>query len=357
MNFAQLAQEPLDSWVKRLQTAGFPPHLVRAVVAAEIGREYRKRRAALFELHQTDEYWKRRMMMDPSLLAENRRLWQEQTDRIKQLLGEDPEGVDPMTAYFHRQRFGELPPGKADLVSRIADDYGDLRNRIFSDMNGIQLPEDREKLRFLEQEQLADLAKILNPAEIEAFELRSSPLAMNLRNRLAGFEVTEAEYRAIYQTMKQSDGSYSLGMMGQSPERMREQANAIAAAVSSTVSPERTNDLKQLFDPTYSSANRVALRLGLPLSAAREVVATQQETTTRAQQLRGDRSLTPEQRTAGLQTLAQEAASKVRGVFGDLGFDVYKTQGGFWLNNIVPPQATRSPTSPGATANSGTKGG
>jgi len=56
-----------------------------------------------------------------------------------------------------------------------------------------------------------------------------------------------------------------------------------------------------------------------------------------ATKLRGDTTLSPEQRTEALKGIRTETENSIRTVFGDKGWQSYQSQpGAYWLKNISP---------------------
>ena len=338
--WTQLQSGDPKTMVARLRAAGFSPAMIRAIIGAQVSEQFAARRKALLAQQPENPYWKSRMHspIDPKTMSELRDLGREQNNVLKDLLGPDNvPGSEEMQAYQRRQ-FGDLPREKLDQMQSIVSDYSDLRNQVYSAANGVMLPEDREKLALLEKEQHADLAALLSPQELENYELRSSPTANQLRSLLAGFDPTEDEFRAIFRATRAAEEQYgSISTGGGNPNLYRQIQTAALAQAQASLTPERYAELKQATDPQYSMASRLAARLELPSSAATALVAVQQDTLKRIGALRSDQSLTPADRSAQTNAIAQEAEAKLLNVLGGTrGLEAYKQFGGQWLQNVLP---------------------
>lgn len=336
--WSQLFGGDLKGLVARLKAAGFPSTTIRAIVLAEVGNQFSERRKDLLS-KMVDAYWRSnsRGSMNSAALNESRTLQKEYAALVKDLLSELPPETASSIDPIQQRRYGNLSPEKMRLINRINSDYGELSQEIHINAQGLLLPEDREKLAFLEKEKQADIENLLTPAERLEYELRSSPLANSLRGRFNGFEPSEAEFRAIYSAAKlDGNGTQSNALTGS-----RGQNDAIPNAIKSTLTPERYAEYQRLSNPSYATANRLAARLSLPEGTADRLVAIERDTQNQAAAIRGSRGLTAEQRTAQLNELAARATQQLTSSLGgDRGMEAYRQYGGGWLRSLTVPQGT-----------------
>ena len=346
--WSNLQNGDLKTLAERLRSAGFPPAVVRAVVAALVDEKYAAQRKALLAKQDETPFWQRNGFgYDSKLMSALRDLSKQERDEMKSLLGPDglADSNDERQAWQRRQ-YGDLPADKLEQMQAILSDYGDLRSDIYSKANGVMLPEDREKIALLEKEQRADLAAVLSPEELENYELRSSNTANTIRSQLSIFKPSEVEFRALFQATRAAEaqyGSLASGMVGS--EQAGKIRDTVLASLQTQLSPERYAELQQATDPKYQMTNRLVARLELPASSAVEAVAIQTDVQQRAQAIRRDTTLSPEQRTAQLAVLSQEATSKLSATLTPRGLEAYKQYGGFWLQNLNPP-SRRTTTTP-----------
>ena len=347
----QLQSGDLTTLVAQLRAAGFSPSLIRSIVSAQVYEQFAAKRKAVLSALPEREYWKSQsgFFIDPKSQAALRDLGKEQTALIKNLLGPDGQTGAEEQQFYQRAQYGNIPREKVDRIQAILADYSDLSQEVYAKTSGtIQLPEDREKLALIEKEKLADLAKILTPEELEDYQLRTSSAASQLRYNLASFNPTEAEFRALYRATAAVEAQ--LGPQGnvRTMDDMKKRNDALLARLQGTLSPERIAEVKMAIDPEYQSINRVVARLELPPATSQTVVAVQKDIQQRAAAVRNDRALTPEARNTQLAALADEATTKLTASLTPRGFEAYKTYGGAWVQNLVPP--ARPPTLPAATA-------
>lgn len=352
-NWAQLQSGDLSTLPARLRAAGFSPTMVRAIVAAQVGEQFSARRKELIGQQVEQPFWKttRNFFIDPKTQSALRELGKEQTTLMKSLLGPDgAPGNDEMLAWQRRQ-FGNLPAEKLTQLQAISSDYSELQQEIYAKTNGLFLPEDREKLAFLEKEKLADLAKTLSPQEFEDYQLRSSNTASQLRSQLVGFNPSEAEFRALFKAAAAVEAQYGSNIMGgaRGPDDYRNRQAAMLTQAATALSPERLAEFKQATDPQSQQVNRLVARLELPPATTQQVVAVQTDIQARARAVQTNTALAPADRTAQLTALQQEATTKLSTALTPRGFEAYKQNGGFWLDQLKPRATPTPTTAPGGS--------
>lgn len=338
--WAELQGGDLSTLAARLRAAGFPPAMVRALVAAQVNEQFSARRKALLAGQEEAPFWKsqRNLFMDPKAMSALRALGKEQTDLMKSLLGPDgAPGGDEMLAWQRRQ-FGNLPAEKLTALQAINSDYSELQQAIYAKANGLMLPEDREQLAFLEKEKTADLKKALTPEEFENFQLRSGATANQLRSQLTTFNATEAEFRALYKAASEADEKYgTAGPFGpRNPGDAQARQAALVAQAQAVLSPERFAEYKLATDPQSQQINRLVARLELPVATTQQVVAVQQDIQARARTIQTNRDLPAADRNAQLAALQQEATTKLTTALTPRGLEAYKQNGGFWIESLKP---------------------
>ena len=345
--------DDLPTLIARLRAAGFPPTVIRSIVAAEIGERFAARRKELTTQQDQTPFWKNQRFasFDPKVTAALRALSREQTDLVKQLLGPDASPANDVMRASLAGRFGNLPPEKIDQLQSILSDYSEMRSPIYAETNGVWLPDDRAKLALLDKEQRVDLAALLTPQELEEYDLRNSSTASQLRYQLATFNPTEAEFRAIFKIQQAFDDQYGspMTMTMEQRRQVMEAQKQLLPQFQAVLAPDRFAAYQQAIDPAYQQINRLVARLELPPETSTQVVALQKDIQQRAMSAQIARDATPEQRAAQLAALNQEATDKLTQSLGARGFEAYKATGGYWLQMLQP-----RPAAGNATGTSGT---
>ena len=349
-SWSELQSGDLKTLPERLRAAGFSPSLIRAIVAAQVSEQFSARRKELLGNQAEQPFWKNQRSggVDPKTMTALRDLGKEQMALMKSLLGDSAPGNDEMNSWQRRQ-FGNLTPEKLTQLQSINTDYSELQQEIMQKANGVMLPEDREKLAYLEKEKLADIAKTLTPQEFEDFQLRSSNTANQLRGQLGSFNTTEAEFRALYKVAAAIDEKYgTAGPFGpRNPGDYQNRQADMLAQAKAILTPERFADYKLATDPQSRQVSSLVARLELPPATTQQVVTLQQDIQNRARAIMTNRELPPADRTAQQAALLQEATAKLSATLTPRGLEAYKQNGGQWLDMLKPrPAAPSGMTTP-----------
>ena len=345
--------DDLKTLVARMREAGVPSSVIRWVVRGRLQDRFAERQKEIYARMQDDRYWVSRRSFDPKVLAEGRALTEEQSTLMKELLGEDDPSQTIVTA-MQRRQYGDLPADKLRQLQRLTGDYDELRMQIQQSSQGLTLPENREKLAFIEKEQRADLERLLSPKELEEYELRSSALSHMVRSRLGTFEVSEAEYRLLFNAAKATTGGNSglTGMGSGSFNASGFSSNALVETAKTFLTAERLAEFELATNPQYGVVNRLVAHLSLPPATARDIVTVQQDAMKQFQEIRGNTALTAAQRSEQMAALSQQASQKLTTVLGAKGLELYKENGGQWMRaltnspggrTVVPPLSLPQP--------------
>lgn len=339
--WTSLQGEDLPTLVAQLRATGFPPNVVRAIVAAQISEQFTARRKALDPEADNRPFWKSQIP-DPQVQAARRQLAREQQKALRDVLGDDAEPNDPLSLVSQRRRLGEVPAEKLPELKQLLRDFDERRSDVV--MAGTMLGSDREKLAALEKEQYAAISKLLTPAELEEYDLRASNTANSLRSQLAIFNPTEQEFRAIFKLQRPFDEQYQRVFdTPMTPEIARQRSEGqkqLQQDIKTLLGPERAQDYERSIDYNYQQASRLVARLELPPETTNQLYAVQKETQARQMEIYGDRTLPAQERTAKLTALHEEATAKVTPLLGgNRGLEAYKQYGGSWLQTLVPRPA------------------
>ena len=300
--WSALDTEDLRALVARLRAAGFPPGVIRDIVSAKIDARFAPQFAALLQPPADHPYWK----PDPwSGVGNNLAIWEKQSQlfrermrTLREALGDESfalGGNDPSAE--KRRQFGELPEAKIQLVQRIVDDYAEMASQVRVAMQTVTLPEDREKLALLEREKRADLAALLSPGELEAYEMRSSTIAQNLRTPLGIMDASEDEFRAIFRIQQQfaaqAEASGLTPITPESRQAMAEAQRQSQAEIATVLGPQRFADFQRANDREYQRLYTIAQREGVAVEATLRAWALRDTYAQRSTAIMEDRSTTP----------------------------------------------------------------
>lgn len=330
----------LDDIVARLRAAGISPRMLRAIISALVQEQFANRHKAIADALRAKPWWNGPFdsFSDPQILALRRQLTRETRLAFNRAVGtEEPE--NDYDRLYQQRRYGIMSADKIRQVREINADYADLAAEVRANAKGIILPEDRDKLAYLEQQKQADIAKLLTPDELFEMQLRSSPTAKAVRQQLAAFDPTEEEFRAIFKIQQGIDtqfGSAHVQDLTQDERRQRRDLiNDTSDQVRAVLTPERFAEYQLKTDPAYRPTNDLVSQLSLSPAVTAQVMALQRETRARMQALVADRSMAQPDRIAQFAALSQQVSTTLTAALGATGATQYKQMPvGNWVNNL-----------------------
>lgn len=265
---APLQGGDLDRLRDELRAAGVEEDLVRSIVSARLWKKYEARFKALQPQPDPDKPWWKNDEdgnwggRTREQREEMRALQAEQKAEIERLLGEDPRS-EQRSPWLARQ-YGFVSAEKREDLQQLESDYNELMQEMRREARGFNLPSDQEKLRFLAEEKRRDLAALLTPEEMEAYELRQSRTAQNLRWRATQMDAIEAEFRALFEIQREFDERHSdhdefgnrvRGLSDEDRTARQEAEKAMRQRIRDTLGPERYAAYLRAQDNDYTNSS------------------------------------------------------------------------------------------------------
>ena len=204
-------------YIANLRAIGCPEQTIRDIVIADVNKLFVARRAERITGGRVPPYWQ---TVESLPAAAGARIQQQllELDREKTSLIRDLLGVDLATELrksregvtYPENRHGFLSEEKQDLVSAVREEMNEKWALLqpSASREGKTPDEISAELRKLNEDRLARLAQILTPEELREHELQTSWTAINLRNQLAAFQPSSAEFTAVYDLQKAFDDAY-----------------------------------------------------------------------------------------------------------------------------------------------------
>ncbi len=333
-------------YIANLRSIGCPEETIRDIITADVGKLFEARRKELAGPKKKFEFWKPAAMMgavaDPDRVAKERALNQEKRALLTELLGSAPDEKPDLVASTTQQleaMFDFLPTEKR---TKVFDLMQDLQGKLQKSMKG-GAP-DPEDMRKVMKEGEAAMAAVLSPEELLDYNLRFSMTANVMRMQMAGFEPSEQEFLELFKKRKAYDDEFGLGgfggglnLKGEEKEKQKAAEKALDEQVKVQLGDDRYQDYKRSQDYAFQAMFRTADREGLGKDAAVKAFEMKKAAEDQAKQLRADKNLSADQRTAALRAIRDETERSVKGVFGEKGYANYeRNNGAFWLKAIAP---------------------
>lgn len=340
--------------VAALEAAGLPAALAREIALGRtFARLAEKVRGTSGKGAADERWWRLRPGANPGAREQQLAARRELSDALLAAFGDD------LGLSGDRSQFSFLPAAKRDALRRITQDYDEMFAK-FSGSGGIQLASDREKLRLLRLEKERDIAALLSPDELAAYEMRTSTSGNTVRGRYGDAIESEAEFQKIYALQKAFDEKFPReALVGRiPPEVMRARSEAerqLDADIRATVGDDRYAALRRAADADVRVIDSLAQRLNLAPATTDNVLAARNSFAAESQRINNDTSLSVPERRAAIQALATQAKAEVTRNLGAEAADAY-SQRSPWLSMLqggmaystTPPDGSGGAIMPGA---------
>jgi hypothetical protein len=349
--WSQLESSDYHQYMANLRSIGCPDETIRDLIIAEVDKMFDPRFAALAAETQKFEHWRNRSKRSDTLLTQLRALHDERKALLRELLGIDAAPYAKWAnADVERLReegkYSFLPADKQAQVRAIMEKYQQSIDGGQNGRDGFTLNGGDDAKRLREQRQ-QELAQVLSPEELKEMSLRDSNAADSVRNRFGNLDISEDEYRKLYDLRKSYEDKVGAVADNSDPEKMRQRSEArreLDEAYRNVFGEERWNDLQKQQDPTWRGLTQVAQQNNLSQSVIDQAYQYQRQTGDEVMRLMEDRSLTREQREGVIQQLTGEYDQKLRGLLGEQPFQQYKqtnpgfsfTRGGDSFSFVAP---------------------
>ncbi len=307
-NWSEVESPDYPVYIARLREIGCPEETIRDIVIADVDKLYANKR--LEEVPTLEQEWWR-SAPDTNLIAaaaaKTQELEQERRALLNTLLGPNWQVEDaerPMLP-LNGPVLGNLSPETKQAIRDIVTRYQKNQQAYFGPggTNG-QAAVDYART---EQAMRADLSKILTPAQLEEFLLRYSSTASDLRNQLRGFDVTPDEFRAIFRLRDPIAQQMALATgPDTSPTELAAQQTEMQDAIKNVLGPDRFQAWQLSQDPAYRDAVDVASQYDAPTNVVQALYRLNLAAKAEQDRINKDPNLTPDQKAAQLQLLADQ---------------------------------------------------
>ena len=325
-------------FIENLQQIGCPQQTIDDIVVAEINRLYAMKMATAQErVASPQHYWQPQNSWSKQLEELQTRLAKEKNLVLKQLLGISMEdyfrgGFLPFQSRNELLAF--LPEAKRKALISLQVKYRDLESKIYSSAHGLITGEDQAALSALERQRTAELDALLTTEEKLEYSLRNSPTADSLRQSLATFQPSEAEFRAIYQAQivfeESARAIHDTNSSGTSVDPEKE----FASQLKSALGDQRYAEYQRSQNQDFKLLLRVVDRFGLPEDVAGQIFNLKQEAELQREQVLTNADFDSDQKTTFLQDLHDQTASALSGMMGDSAYSAYRDYSGSWIDRL-----------------------
>lgn len=322
--WSQLESEDYRTYIERLRAIGCPEQTIRDIIIADVDKLLAPQVSAA-SLHPRElKYWEPfdatqwTDTAERQALARQRLVDFQKREVIRELLGVDLVG-QRLSAQGQHDYYGArlqfLPEEKRARVRLLLDEYGDqersLREQQIAEGDS---PELAAQLREVQQRKEAALKETLTAEERAQFDLWLSPAAARTRESVYTMQASEAEFLKLYELQREfeTNGGGALD---------RDQFNA---RVQQALGPERFKEYQRAQDPHYRELHALTAQLGLPQQIAAELHGFKEAADEQRALVAADPALSPQQRQAAEQAIAEETEQAYKEVLGEKAFKRFR---------------------------------
>lgn len=354
-HWSELAADDLKVYRDNLRAVGCPEATVRDIMLAEINERFAQRRRALLADAQR-RFWEVAARGEDAVETEweapLEKLDDARKELITEVLGEDREDEQRNRAAQTKQlerEYAWLPEEKRAQIMALAARHREQVDAYWEGIraNGLDYrptPEESQRLDKLKVEFEAARKQLLGPADFEEFQLRTAN-AGHWASRLEGFDVTEAEWRAVARLRLQYDEALKSvpehEMTLDNPEQQiaasrtrGELRTALENAIQSTLGAARFEEYQLAKNQDLQQTRRITDRFGLPEAVAQQAYEVQRAAAAGADQVRKNAGLSAEARVAQLAAIRQETERTLTETLGGKVFSTYQEYHGGWLRQL-----------------------
>lgn len=205
----------------------------------------------------------------------------------------------PLTAAEKAERVKKILRDYEEIQAKMSADYGAAGRSFPGGLNAFL-----QQLALLEREKRADLAKVMEPRELEDFEIRETAAGQKMRTALDGTAATDEQRRGAFRAEQAFNEQYGFTFDVTPPAlRAREAARqATQEQVRAALGDELFATWLQRDDPTYARAVAFAQQQNLPDTAALALWQVRAKTTLGAL----DIALAPPESAAAMRAALRE---------------------------------------------------
>jgi hypothetical protein len=317
-------------YMANLRAIGCPEETIRDLIVAEVNKMFAPRFMALAAETQRFEHWGRRSKSRDALTTQLRGLQEERRALLRELLGinDDPHARWANVDFDRLREEGKysfLSAEKQEQVRAIMEKYQQQLEARNAGRGDLMVAGDQSKL--LREQRQQELAQLLSPEELKELSLRDSNTADSVRSRFGSVDISEAEYRKLYDLRKAYEEAQGAVADYSDPEKMRQRSEArklLEESYKTALGEDRWTELQRQQDPTWRGLTEVAQQNNLSQSVIEQAWQSQRQTGEQITRVLEDRTIPREQRDGLVQQLTSEYDRNLRNLLGDQAYQNYK---------------------------------
>ena len=224
---------------------------------------------------------------------------------------------------------GFLPEKKAKAIAKLLSEHQLARNELQSEHAGTEKGiSTSAKVKRLEKLFENQLAGLLSPEELRAYDLRMSKTAATLRKDFQDIDISETEYKSLFDLRKSFDTSTSalqsqLETAAFDPQKLVQIESALALAkkefneeARKRLGNSRFEDYSRNSDPYFQEARELAEMTENPPDVASRILEIRRLTEEEIRRIKSDRNITEDEIEEALTSVREESEKAVATILG-----------------------------------------
>jgi hypothetical protein len=353
LDWRSIESPDYPTYIANLREIGCPEETIRDIILADVNKLYAARRRALSSPQPDWTFW-----MHPDEIPEN-----DATAKAEQAFQEQREALELERKKLIHALLGDSSI-QAEFAEEVEEATQDRDLRFLSPEKRQSMAEATTQWRRAHEaaaqssdeaeafrlHQAADKAledavgKVLTPQEREEYELRSSPLANELRDRLRGFGASREEFEQLFKLEREFmenqaklRDSQTSGADPQALEKLEASAMEQETRIRELFGDKRYAEFERSSDPDYQTLFSLAKDHAMPTDLANQVWSMRSEVQTQTARIRENPLLSAEQKMRALDAIRLETQAAIIDVLGEPLLDDYRRQGGGWIGELTDP--------------------
>ncbi|MCX8157836.1 MAG: hypothetical protein N3J91_15590 [Verrucomicrobiae bacterium] len=344
------------TYIANLRAIGCPEETIRDIIITDINKLYAQKQQAINPYFKSNQYWLAgATAVTPAQAREFQRqlrqLEKEKRDLVRNLLGVDYQSeMARQNPYLQLQdrQLAFLPEAKRARIRQIQEKYNDLREDFALQHEGPLTAEQRTQLETWQTQQEQEIRALLTPDELREYDLRVSPVGLELQTRMTAFSgASEENYRQVFAIeQRYQEQLKTLQAAGALTPEARQNLERQREIELKNALGERYQEYERTRDPAYREIYQAFQQLKLPTQTASTVHDLKQAAEEQYRQLVTHPGLTAEQMAAGAQALRAEVERTMREVMGETAYQEYLRRGGYWVERLSAVPVNSNPPAP-----------
>ncbi len=345
--WGQLESEDYRTYISRLRNIGCPEDTIRDIIIADLEKLMAPDVQTVEGKREPPKYWEpktRERTVDTLAKAgQKQEIDFKKREIVRELLGIDLASERSRVKGerdFYEERLGFLEPEKQMRV-RMAIETANREETLLREQSWLEndelTPDEKKKLRDIQQHKTSEIEQMLTPEELERYNLWFSPSAYRVRDAFLVLEPNEQDFLALYRFQKEFDDRWNgVDVSTLSPDekwQYQQAQNKLNDQIHEHLGQERYEKFLQTREPDFQQMQDTIAQFGLKPDVVGEVYSFKKVLVEERSHVNATASIDPAQKQEILKALSEETEKAVVETMGPKAYRYYIRSGaGKWIS-------------------------